>query len=234
MLQNIKELYTSKLTATDGAIGHVQDFYFDDHTWVVRYLVADTGSWLAERRVLLSPHAFGKQDQFDNTLYIKLTKKQIEDSPPIEWHKPVSRQYEEEYYRYYGWPAYWEGSAVWGIGGFPSILPPPPGEPTSPSHHHRSDKHLQSARAINGYHLQAADGIIGHVSGLIVDNRSWLIHDVVVETGHWYAGREIPVPPSKITRISYEESKVFTTLTKADFTQAAENAPAKIPAGLHR
>ncbi len=106
MLQNIKQLYGDKLAAADGEIGHVKDFYFDDESWVIRYLVVDTGSWLTGRLVLLTPHAFGKLDQSEKMLHIKLRKKQIEDSPSIESHKPVSRQFEIEYYGYYGWPPY--------------------------------------------------------------------------------------------------------------------------------
>ena len=94
MLQSIKELYGQKLGASDGEIGHVKDFYFDDQNWVVRYLVADTGSWLPGRQVLISPHAFGSLHQAGKVLRANLTRKQIEDSPSIESHKPVSRQYE--------------------------------------------------------------------------------------------------------------------------------------------
>src|SRR6478672_7693729 len=99
----------------------VKDFYFDDQHWAVRYLVADTGSWLAKRQVLLAPHSLGRLDQAGNVLRVNLTRKQIEDSPPIESHKPVSRQYEEEYYRYYGWPYYWQGGGLWGLSGFPIL-----------------------------------------------------------------------------------------------------------------
>src|SRR5471030_1010338 len=109
MLQNIKELYGHKLAASDGEIGHVKDFYFDDKTWVIRYLVADTGTWLTGRQVLLSPYAFGSFDQNEKMLRVNLTKRQIENSPTIDAHRPVSRQYEENYYRYYGWPTYWQG-----------------------------------------------------------------------------------------------------------------------------
>src|SRR5450755_3341592 len=103
MLQNITEFYGHKLAALDGDIGHVKDFYFDDKSWVIRYLVADTGSWLTGRLVLLSPHAFGKLDPYEKIFHVKLRKAQIENSPSIETHRPVSRQYEVEYYRYYGW-----------------------------------------------------------------------------------------------------------------------------------
>jgi hypothetical protein len=235
MLQNIKELYGNRLAATDGDIGHVKDFYFDDKIWVVRYLVADTGSWLAGRLVLLSPHAFAKWDRGESTLHLKLLKKQIENSPPIESHKPVSRQYEIEYYGYYGWPGYWNGGAMWGMGGYPTVLPCSVDE--TEAHravHQRDDNHLRSAHAVTGYHIQASDGAIGHVSGLLVDDRSWAIRELVVETGHWYSGKEILISPGKIERISYEDSKVFVNLTKADIQRTAENALAAAGAGHHR
>jgi sporulation protein YlmC with PRC-barrel domain len=223
MLQNIKQLYGNKLAAFDGDIGHVKDFYFDDENWVVRYLAADTGSWLTGRLVLLTPHAFGKLDQDEKTLHIKLHKKKIQDSPSIELHKPVSRQYETDYYAYYGWPAYWDGSAMWGIGGYPVVLPPSKKEmEIQKKYHHRDDKHLRSAQAVTGYNIQSVDGEIGHVSSFLVDDKSWAIHELVIETGHWFSGKEILIPTSKVKRISYEESKVFVSLTKADIQQTVE------------
>jgi len=224
MLQSIKQLYGNKLAAFDGDIGHVKDFYFDDENWVVRYLVADTGSWLTGRLVLLTPHAFGKLDQDEKTLHIKLHKKKIQDSPSIESHKPVSRQYETDYYGYYGWPTYWDGSAMWGMGSYPVVLPPSKKEmEIQKKYHHRDDKHLRSMQAVTGYHIQSVDGEIGHVNSFLVDDKSWAIHELVIETGHWYSGKEILIPTSKIKRISYEESKVFVSLTKADIQKTAEN-----------
>ena len=114
MLQSIEQLYGEKLGASDGEIGQVKDFYFDDQNWAVRYLVADTGTWLTSRQVLITPHAIGRFFEDGKVLPVNLTRKQIENSPAIEWHKPVSRQYEEEYYRHYGWPSYWQGDGLWG------------------------------------------------------------------------------------------------------------------------
>jgi hypothetical protein len=222
MLQNIKELYGYKLAGSDGDVGQVKDFYFDDKNWVIRYLVADTGSWLQGRLVLLSPHAFGELDGYEKTLHINLRKKQIEESPSIEMHKPVSRQYEVEYYRYYGWPAYWNGGAMWGMGGYPVMLPPSQDEMAAHLCHHRDDKHLRSTLAVTGYHIHAVDGVIGHVTGFLVEPRSWAIGKMVVEAGHWYYGREILISPDKIDRISYEDSSVFVNLTKADIQGTAE------------
>jgi hypothetical protein len=217
MLQGIKQIYGKGLRALDGEIGHVQDFYFDDKTWAVRYVVADTGSWLAGRQVLLSPHAFGPLHQVQDHFSIKLTRKQIEDSPSIESHKPVSRQYEDEYYRHYGWPTYWEGGSLWGMNGFPILEAP---EQTVPSRPMRAsgllsrinDTHLRSTLNVSGYRLEASDGKIGHVSNFMMDVQSWAITRLVIKTG-WLPGREVEIPTNKIKRISYDESTVFVNLT---------------------
>ena len=234
MLQSIKQLYGNKLGASDGEIGQVKDCYFDDRNWAVRYVVADTGSWLPGRQVLISPHAFGSLHQAGKVLRVNLTRKQIEDSPSIESHKPLSRQYEEEYYRYYGWPYYWQGDGLWGMSGFPILELPPkplPIEPASASgpQSERADTHLRSTQAVNGYHLQASDGTIGHVCDFMMDDKSWAIGQVVIKTGHRLSGKEVQIPSGKVDRISWDESKVFVNLTK----EAVEQSPAPhlAPAG---
>jgi hypothetical protein len=226
MLRSLKQIYGDKLGATDGEIGHVKDFYFDDVNWAVRYVVADTGSWLTGRQVLLSPHSLGRLVQAGGVLRVSLTRKQIEDSPSIESHKPVSRQYEEEYHRYYGWPYYWQGDALWGMSGVPFLaLPSGPmpdelntaGGPPS----QRADAHLRSTKAVNGYHLQATDGLLGHVCDFMMDDQTWAIGQLVVKTGHRLSGKEVQIPMNKVDRVSYEESTVFVRLT----SEAVEHSP---------
>ena len=224
MLLNTKQLYGAKLGALDGDIGHIKDFYFDDKTWVIRYLVADTGHWLPGRQVLLSPHVFGEWDETDHVLPINLKRARIESSPSPDTHQPVSRQYEMEFYRYYSLPAYWEGTNIWGMGGYPFLVPLDQGAGGNhPKHHHRADKHLQSTQAMTGSHIQAHDGAVGHVTGFLVDNQKWTISDVVVETGHWYAHKKVLIPTGSVERVTFEDSKVFVNLTQADIRRAAEN-----------
>jgi len=225
---NSKEFYSHTLHTTDGDIGHVKDLYFDDTTWAVRYLVAETGTWLSERQVLLSPNAFGRWDREAQVLHVKLTRKQIEGSPLIETHRPVSRQHEEEYYRYYGWPGYWDGGGMWGMAGFPLVTPPTgPEANRHHGHNQRDDVHLRSTKAVTGYHIEATDGAIGSVSGFIVDVKAWVVRDIVVEAGHWYSGKEILIPTRSIERICYNESKVFVTLSKADIQRTEEHEVVK-------
>ena len=225
MLQSVKQLYGDKLGALDGEIGHVKDFYFDDQSWTVRYVVADTGSWLMGRKVLISPHAFGRLCQQGKDLLVNLTRKQVEDSPSIESHKPVSRQYEEEYYQYYGWPFYWQGDGLWGMSNFPVVPPSPDPLPSESALAHdrtleRPDAHLRSTQAVNGYQVQASDGTIGHVCDFMMDGQSWAIEQLVIKTGHRLSGKEVQIPSSKVDRISYEKSTVFVNLTMAAVEQS--------------
>ena len=238
MLQNITQLYGLKLGATDGEIGHVQDFYFDDLTWAIRYIVADTGSWLPGRQVLLSHqalgnHGLGSFDAVTRILPVKLARQQIEDSPPIEAHRPVSRQHEENYYRYFGWTGYWQEGGMWSGSGYP-FIPPPPAAPSLPPHHghnQRDDIHLRSTKAVTGYKIQATDGPVGTVSSFMVHGKSWTIREIVAETGHWYAGKTIHLLPGDIDRISHEDSTVFMILTMEDIKQIASNDRALAAAG---
>lgn len=222
MLHNLKQIRGHKLAAIDGSIGHVKDFYFDDKTWAIRYLVADTGNWLPGRQVLLAPYAFGVLNQDGKLLNIRLTRKQIENSPSIDEHRPVSRQYEQNYYNYYGWPTYWEGGAVWGLSDYPEYLSTHPHDFQSYEYPKWDDIHLRSVNAVTGYAIEATDGPLGTVSGFLVDQKRWVVREVAVETGHWYSGKEILLTPAKISRISYEESKVYVNLTKADLERTEE------------
>jgi len=217
MLRSIKQLYGDKLGASDGEIGQVKDFYFDDQNWAIRYLVADTGNWLPGRQVLISPHALGRLDQTEKVLRVNLTRKQIEDSPSIESHKPVSRQYEEEYYRYYGWAYYWQGDALWGMSGFPMLeLPaqPAPSQqaPAIGPKPESSDAHLRSTKAVSGYHIQASDETIGHVCDFMMDAQSWAIGQLVIKTGHRFSGKEVLISTKNVDRISYVDSRVLVNL----------------------
>lgn len=219
MLRSVKKLFEDKLGATDGEIGHVKDFYFDDQNWAVRYLVADTGSWMPGRLVLISPHAFGDLYQGGRVLLVNLTRQQIENSPSIESHKPVSRQYEEEYHRYYGWPFYWQGDQLWGMSAFPVASTSSsrlPGEQSSAKGGRKEsgDPHLRGAKAITGYQIQTADEVIGHVTDFVLDDENWVIQHVVVDTRHWLSGKRVMISPSHINRISWDESKVYVDLTK--------------------
>jgi hypothetical protein len=229
MLRSIKQLYGDKLGALDGEIGQVKDFYFDDEKWGVRFVVADTGSWLAGRMVLLSPRSLGRIAPSGKILHVNQTRKQIEDGPSIASHTPVSRQYEEAYHRYFGWPYYWQGTALWGMSSVPvmELRSTPPANASALQLDH-PDAHLRSTLAVNGYHLQASDGLLGHVCDFMMDDETWALGQLVIKTGHRLSGKEVRIPTSKVARISYEDSIVFVNLTR----DAVEQSPTHYMAAM--
>ena len=232
MLRSVNDLKGLKLRATDGEIGNVDQFYFDDETWTIRYLVVNTGSWLVGRMVLISPISLGKVDWSAEQLEVTLTKKQVENSPNIDTHKPVSRQHEAEFLGYYGYPFYWGGTDLWG----PVLHPADLSERTTATaaeaplkaKEDSIDRHLRSTNEVSGYHIQAVDGEIGHVEDFLVDEETWSIRYMVVDTRNWWPGKKVLVSPQWIESISWEESKVHVDLSREtikDGPEYDESAP---------
>ena len=223
MLLPFSELKGHKLHATDGEIGSVDDIYFDDDAWAVRYLVVDAGSWLTGRAVLLAPHVLSPRAKGRDTVGVKLTKEQIRNSPDIDTQRPVSRQHQEALHAYYGWPLYWGVGPILGgarsVGYEPDI--PDAGDMAgeSPSmgegaerQAHESDPHLRSVRELHGYHVRARDGEIGSAADLIVDDAEWRIRYLVVKTGGWFSGDHVLIATEWIREISWPDSSVYVDL----------------------
>jgi sporulation protein YlmC with PRC-barrel domain len=240
MLNKAQTLKGYKLHSLDGEIGKIKEFYFDDHYWTIRYLVADTGNWLTGTQVLISPYALAAVNKKEQYISIDLTKKQIEDSPSLNTDKPVSRQFEESYYEYYGWPLYWGGPFMWGY--YPSYpyierdrekwREPTQGE-------NAWDPHLRSTQDVSGHHIQATDGYIGHVEDFIIDDETWAIRYLIVATQNWWPGKKVLVSPQWIERVSWSESTVFVNLTRDAIRQSPEYTEESLltrdyETGLHR
>src|SRR5665213_3044047 len=220
MLINAKSLLGYKLESLDGEIGKVKEFYFDDRHWAIRYLVADTGNWLTERQVLISPYAFSGVVKKNRKIAVDLTKKQIEDSPTLDSDTPVSRQFDEAYYGYYTFPAYWSGPYMWGSS--PYILRDRTQWKDTADAEKSWDPHLRSTRDVTGHHVQAADGELGHVSDFIIDDDTWAIRYLVIDTKNWWPGKKVLVSPRWIDRVSWTESKLFTALSRQTIKDAPE------------
>jgi uncharacterized protein YrrD len=220
MLRNVKDLQGYAIRATDGLIGKVDDFYFDDEAWTVRYLVVDTGDWLSGRKVLISPIAFGHTDWLARTFSVSLTQEQVRNSPDIDTRKPVSRQHEANYLEYYGYPDYWSGAGLWGMGSYPGSLTAQDRiEAELKAHGTRAtqppdDCHLRSSRAITGYHIHASDGDIGHVTDLLVDDHSWAIRYLIANTSNWWGGHHVLIAPAWIAGVSWAAAHVSVGVSR--------------------
>jgi PRC-barrel domain len=226
MLRSAKNLHGFTIRATDGELGTVDQLYFDDETWAIRYLTVETGGWLAGRQVLISPISIIHADWQTKRVSVALTKKQVENSPDVDTQQPVSRQHEAAFNRYYGYPYYWGGPYLWGAAPYPADLVTPPLVllPVPPVDTETSEtaySHLRSTEAVTGYAIEAADGEIGHVDGFVLDDNVWAIRYIEVATRNWWPGKKVLVSPAWIERVSWADSKVYTGLNR----EAIQNAP---------
>ena len=220
MLSKVKTLKGYHLDAIDGDIGKVKEFYFDDRHWTVRYLVANTGTWLIGRQVLISPYALVAINNEERNIAVDLTKEQIKDSPSLNTDKPVSRQFEQDYYGYYGWPTYWYGPSRWGYSSYPE-RDRVKWTQTNPSGK-AWDHHLRSTHAVSGYNIQALDGDLGRLEDFIIDDGTWTIRYLIINTGTWWPGKKVLVSPSWIERVSWNESSVFVKLSRQAIKESPE------------
>jgi uncharacterized protein YrrD len=226
MLHKAKTLKGYTLHSRDGEIGKVKEFYFDDHHWTIRYLVADTGNWLPGRLVLISPHAMVAVSEEEHHITINLTKKQIEDSPALDSDKPVSRQFEEAYHGYYGYSMYWGGPFAGGA--YPYLVRGQEERRESPEGEKAWDPQLRSTHAVSGYHIQAVDGEVGHVEDFILDDEAWAIRYLVIDTRNWWPGKKVLISPRWIERVSWSDAKVFIDLSREAIKQSSEYTEASL------
>jgi uncharacterized protein YrrD len=226
MLHKAEELGTYKLRSSDGELGKIEDLYFDDRFWTVRYLVVDSGGWLVQRRVLVSPRAVVGVDRENKTIASELTKAQVEKSPLPDEHPPVSRQFEIAYNEYYDYSPYWVGPFARG-----TLTAPLPAEDAARLEERDSwDSHLYSAKDLSGfarYAVTATDGDVGHVADLIVSDEDWAIRYFVVDTRDWLPGKQVLVPP-QWTKVDWEGATVSAELTR-DTVKAAPKYDTHVP-----
>ena len=223
MLRSMKNMEDYTIGATDGIIGRVKDFYFDDEVWVIRYLVVESGDASSRRRVLISAISIGQPNWSEKILPVSLTRARIQNSPDIDTHKPVSRQQEMGYLGYYGYGTYWGGGGLWGAGIYPDELQAGLQKEASSTGlpHQGDDVHLRSGNEIMRYYVHASDGDIGHVQGLIVDENSWAIRYIIVNTSNWWLGHQVIISPEWIDDVDWAESKLSIDLTR----QAIKDSP---------
>jgi uncharacterized protein YrrD len=200
MLHTLKELVGFTVLATDGEIGTVRDFLFDDVSWMISYVVVDVGNWFNRQYVVLAISAVEQPDRTKKIFHVRLTKEQVRDSPDTDTEKPVSRQQEIAMEEYFGKLAVW----------VQNVLAQEDPIPTGRKYpvHTQEDPHLRSAWHLIGYKVWATDGEIGRLEGLIKDEASWHIGYLDVEAGEWFPDHSMLIPTSWIKSVSWDDCRV--------------------------
>jgi hypothetical protein len=231
MLRSTQQLQGFAIGAVDGPIGEIKDFYVDDQHWVIRYFVVETGPWFAHHRVLVSPISVHDPDWQARLLPVSINQNQVMNSPGVDEARPVSRQFEQSFLSYYGYPEYWSGLGLWGQSLYPyslrlknkgQLAPGLLGQPdvgdlqqAAQQRHRQDDPHLRSCHELVGYHLHACDGEVGTIAEFLVEEHTWAVRYFVIKTGHAWAQHHVLMASGWITQVHWPAHTVHVDLPKA-------------------
>jgi hypothetical protein len=204
-----RELVGCAVHAIDGNIGKVRELFFDDSTWAVRYLVVDVRKWLFHRKVLVSSPALGKPDTERRFIPVSITRDQVRRSPWVNTDMPIALQHQASLHAHYGWEVYWGAEALMGSP-VPDLFSPQAqvnhgGKPFDP--------HLRSTKIVTGHEIRALDGSAGRVEDFLIDGETWTIQRLIARTDE---NRFVLLPLTAVTRISFEEQRVFVNASTAE------------------
>lgn len=208
MDHNINGLIGYKIGAINGEIGSVKDFYFDDDTWTIRYMIVDTGEWLSSRKILVSPQAVVTTDCDNRIFHVDLFKDQIKSSPDVDTERPVSRQDEIKLQEHYRWSGYLDNGLYTGNAPVSVYEVLTRNADYGGKNKSIDDPHLRSTGSVIGYTVKAIDGDIGDVNDLIMSDTTWQLDFMIVDTGRWWPGRRVLISPKWIKAISWKENSV--------------------------
>lgn len=235
MLRSTMDLTGYSIHATDGGIGKVEDCFFDDEKWIVRYFVVHTGGWLTGRKILVSPIAIRAIDWEGRFVSVNLSRVQIENSPDIDLSQPISRALEAQYFQYYRWPYYWTGAGVWGAAGVPEVTSEFPFDSpfVSPLGAQATDAleevpplqedqniHLRSSQECLGYRIEALDAHFGHLSDFLFDDTGWKIRFLVIQTRNWIPGTPVLIAPDTVELLDWNHRRLHLNLTEMEIKNA--------------
>lgn len=231
MLRSTNTLRNYVLEARDGELGRCKDFLFDDGSWVIRYMVADTHKWLPGRKVLISPISLRQPDWDAKRLPVDLTCQQVKDSPRLSEADPVSRREEKRWASHYGHGAYWVTAYIWGGVRYPYEL----GGASAPSFEPEPESariHVRSTQEVTGYYVHTRTGQLGRISDFVLDDVDWRISHFVCELdfgGGEPASKEnlraiIPIEPKLVSTVDWLKGIVAIDAAREDLCNQRTNA----------
>ncbi len=228
MVYRLRHLSGLHIKASDGMIGKIKDVYFDDHGWIIRYLVVEPGAFLADDKVLISPISVACIDWANRLVQVNLNKEQVRASPSIDTDKPVSRQHEEHYFDYYGYPYYWTDPSLWlkttypvdRAGTGPRARNMPDSRGAAPL-----DPRLRSAEEVVGYSIRTLTEPVGHVEDFLIDSATWAIRYLVVKMRDWLPGKHVVIPRTWIKGMDWSHRIVHAAVGPESVRDAPEFSP---------
>ncbi|GGD02692.1 hypothetical protein GCM10007216_36830 [Thalassobacillus devorans] len=225
MLYFASTLKNYNIQANDGELGKVKDLYFDDKKWTVRYLVADTRKWLPGKKVVVSPSGVKAVDTGEEVVHVENNKEDIRHNATLEEKQDFSYEKEMELSDTFGWKQYWAGEFLWG--GY--LTPMDPVEeparaaepqttqepPINDNVHDRKDK-LRSSESIKGEFkhgvVHGENGKIGYIKDLMIDEGTWRIRYLLVDTSEWSTNERVLLSPDWLQSVDWLTNDFYIDL----------------------
>jgi uncharacterized protein YrrD len=204
MLRDFIKLTDCVIEGKDGIIGTVADLYFDDQTGKIHYLAANTGNWLEGRHVLIAQESLLDPKWEISSFPAVVNKAEVERAPTFEINQPLVWQKEREICTHYRWNTYF---------------------PISERELAIFRGTLASANGLKDFSLQALDGELGKIVNYIIDDRTWIVRYLVVDTAKWLTGRKVLLSLAWIQSIDWPNQLVVVDLTQAQIENAPEYDP---------
>lgn len=231
MLRKLHSLKSFVVNGRNGKLGTVDDFYFDQKQFVVRYLVIDTGNWLKHEETLISTHAIDDIDFENREIHVSLSSEQLEESPSIEKNSPISKTKEKALIEYFGWPDYWKKTHSSdsefihaGITERKKLLNFKTIEKEAAKQKSEIvETNLRSLEEVRGYKIHAKDDKFGHLEDLFVEEEdSWIIRYLLIDTRNILEGKSVLIAPDWIESISWFNKEIFVSKDKKEIEDSPE------------
>jgi hypothetical protein len=201
-------MFGASVDAEDGEIGKLIDFLFDDRDWTVKCLVLDAGDRTGYRRMTLPPHLVLEKDWQDRRLTIAgSASDRIENSSDEPTHADSENSTETETAAIAGWSLLWR-----------RIVKHP--------RHNIENSHLLGAEGVIKYHLHETDGRLGRLVDFLIDEESWKIRFIEADTGAWWPGKRVLIPPERIESIDAAKRVLRLDISRHALKQSLVYHPA--------
>jgi hypothetical protein len=227
MKESLKELVGYTIQTKDEEKGKVVDFLFDEKQWIIRYVQSDFSTMNITNKALIPKAFFNPPEKVQKILRADLDKKELDKCPDLADHLPVSRKYEEQLLRYFQIVPYWSTAYIGPVGTF--FPPRPINAPMKILEERTAETILRSFQEVEGYHVRALNGKLGHIEDLIIDDEDWQIIYAVVDTSNWLPwSKKVLIALDWMERISYQRKEVEIKLKKEDIKNAFEYDPKQL------
>jgi hypothetical protein len=227
MLLRLNDLRSYTILAADGEIGQVFGFYFDQRSWTVRFMVVD-GKDQLRRRLLVSPLVVTGIDPEEMTISLRLDRETLANSPDLGLEQPPTPEEEEQLLSYFQLPMYWavddESLGTGSLAALPMVdLAQEIADQLTPGED-EANRRLRSTREIQGYNLQARDGVAGSLADFIVNDEDWSILYLIVEASG-IGTKYVLLSPQWIESVSWEENHLRVDLERQTIINSPELDP---------